>query len=56
MQSLKEQEERKEKILKLKEQIQNCQDLEEKKKLEESLKQIHLERYKRLSQHPRAAQ
>ena len=27
-----------------------------KKKLEESLKQIHLERYKRLSQHPRAAQ
>jgi hypothetical protein len=49
---IEEQNERKEQILKLVEQIKNCQDPEEKKQLKESLNKIHIARYRRLQDLP----
>ena len=49
---LEEQEDRKKRILKLVDEIKNCTNKEEKKELEERLNQIHIERYRKLQQHP----
>ena len=52
LKEIKEAEERKEKILDLKEKIANSEDAEEKKKFEKELHKIHFERRKYLSQRP----